>query len=150
MSCEVRASLAIRERGIRVTQPRLAVLAALMHAGGHVTAKDVVQQVIGEAPTLPPSSVYRSLSALRDAHLVAETLMANGERIYEAAVEGNHHHIECARCGAVQQIPAEMFDELRLRLRKEFGFEADLQHLALQGRCAQCSQATPPEGVSLN
>ena len=95
MSCEAEASSAIRSSGLRVTTPRMQVLAELMHVGSHVTARAMVQRVASHTPGTIPSTVYRTLSALRDARLVSETLMSDGETIYEAAVAGTHHHMEC-------------------------------------------------------
>ncbi|MCH7739978.1 MAG: transcriptional repressor [Chloroflexi bacterium] len=148
MSCEAEASAAIRNSGLRVTTPRMQVLAELMHAGSHVTARAMVQRVALNAPNTTPSTVYRTLSALRDARLVSETLMAGGETIYEAAVEGTHHHMECRSCGEVTDVPDGHFDDLRDRLLSDHGFEADLEHLAIKGLCAKCRSAKPAAKTS--
>ena len=138
MSCEAEASSAIRNSGLRVTTPRMQVLTELMHAGSHVTARAMVRRVARHVPNTTPSTVYRTLSALRDARLVSETLMAGGETIYEAAVEGTHHHMECRSCGEVTDVPARYFHDLRDRLLAAHGFEPDLDHMAIKGLCAGC------------
>ena len=148
MSCEAEASAAIRSSGLRVTTPRMQVLTELMHVGSHVTARAMVQRVARHAPNTTPSTVYRTLSALRDARLVSETLMAGGETIYEAAVEGSHHHMECRSCGEVTDVPDGHFDDLRNRLLSEQGFEADLDHISIKGMCAKCRPASPGGPVS--
>ena len=138
MSCEAEAASAIRNSGLRVTIPRMQVLTELLHAGSHVTARAMVQRVGRRTPNTTPSTVYRTLSALRDARLVSETLMSGGETIYEAAVEGTHHHMECRSCGTVADVPDGYFDELRGRLLANHGFESDLDHVAIKGLCANC------------
>lgn len=144
MSCEARASAAIREHELRVTAPRLQILSLLMHAEGHLTARDVVQRVGGSVPHTPPSTVYRTLAALRDARLVSETLMADGETVYESTLSGGHHHVECRRCGGMSDVRSEMFEDLRDRLLHEQGFLADLDHLVLRGICARCVHEDDP------
>ncbi len=138
MSCEAEASSAIRNSGLRLTTPRMQVLTELMHAGSHVTARAMVQRVARQTPNTTPSTVYRTLSALRDARLVSETLMAGGETIYEAAVKGTHHHMECRSCGEVTDVDDVYFDDLRNRFLCDHGFEADLDHMAIKGLCARC------------
>jgi Fur family ferric uptake transcriptional regulator len=140
MSCEADASAAIRDRGLRVTTPRTQVLSELMHASDHVTARDMVQRIETAWPNTTPSTVYRTLSALRDAHLVSETLMAGGETIYQAAIHGSHHHANCRECGDVIDIPNEYFSELQQRLDSDFGFLAELDHIAISGLCERCQE----------
>ncbi len=141
MSCEAEASSAIRSSGLRVTSPRMQVLTELMHAGSHVTARAMVRRVARHVACATPSTVYRTLSALRDARLVSETLMAGGETIYEAAVESTHHHMECRSCGEVADVDDTYFDDLRDRLLSDHGFEADLDHQAIKGLCVKCRPA---------
>ena len=138
MSCEAKASSAIRSSGLRVTSPRMQVLTELMHSGSHVTARAMVRRVARHIPGATPSTVYRTLSALRDARLVSETLMADGETIYEAAVVGTHHHMECRSCGEVTDVPDVYFDDLRDRLLSGHAFEAELDHIAIKGLCTGC------------
>ena len=148
MSCEAEASSAIRNSGLRVTTPRMQVLTELMHAGSHVTARAMVRRVARHAPNATPSTVYRTLSALRDARLVSETLMAGGETIYEAAVEGTHHHMECRSCGEVTDVNDGCFDDLRDQLLSDHGFEADLDHMAIKGLCAKCRSAAQASSIN--
>ena len=138
MACEEQAAGAIRDVGLRLTTPRLRVLTMLMHTAGHVPARDVVRHLDDPIPQMPPSTVYRTLSALRDARLISETLRANGETIYEAAVESPHHHLECRLCGSIIDVDHAYLDDLVPRLLRDYGFEPDLDHVSLKGRCAAC------------
>ena len=140
MACEARASRAIRGAGLRLTAPRLKVLTALMHTRGHVPAREVVRRLEAGIPETRASTVYRVLSTLRDARLVSETLTASGETIYEAAIESRHHHLECRRCGAIIDVTYGYFRDLVPRLRNDYGFEVELDHISLKGVCAACRE----------
>ena len=48
----------------------------------------------------------------------------------------------CDGCGAVEEVPDEVFADLRGRLQAEFGFALQPRHFAVTGRCRAC--ATPP------
>ena len=138
MACEALAVSAIRDAGLRLTTPRLRVLTTVMHMGGHVAARGIVHRLEGATPQTPPSTIYRILSALRDARLVYETLTASGETIYESAVESPHHHLECRSCGSIIDIDDDYFGDLVPRLLRDYGFEPDLDHVSVKGRCAAC------------
>ena len=67
MSCEQAAATSIRASGLRITNHRVQVLSELMHAGDHLTARNVVQRVGTPSNHSAPSTVYRTLATLRDA-----------------------------------------------------------------------------------
>jgi Fur family transcriptional regulator, ferric uptake regulator len=138
LSCEMDAYSAIKDKGLRVTAPRTQVLAALMHASGHVSAREVVRRVGDSWPEATPSTVYRSLSALRDARLISETLMDDGQTVYEASIHGSHHHARCRECGAVFDVPDQFLESLRRAVNSGLGFHAEIDHMAISGLCAVC------------
>jgi Fe2+ or Zn2+ uptake regulation protein len=53
----------------------------------------------------------------------------------------------CEHCGRVIDVPAEEFDALVTRVRDVYGFDIDVAHNALMGRClahdASPREATP-------
>jgi Fur family ferric uptake transcriptional regulator len=142
MSCEQAAATSIRASGLRITNHRVQVLSELMHAGDHLTARNVVQRVGTPSNHSAPSTVYRTLATLRDARLVTETLMATGETVYESAVASRHHHAECRSCGNLVEIDAAYFDGAKQQLLDDLGFDADLDHLSIRGVCVECQSKT--------
>ena len=62
----------LREHGFRLTPQRRLILAALRHAGGHSSAQEIRDAVQAAYPDVDASTVYRTLTALRDAGLVSE------------------------------------------------------------------------------
>jgi Fe2+ or Zn2+ uptake regulation protein len=45
----------------------------------------------------------------------------------------------CEDCGAVVELPDDVLDDVRERLRRDTGFEIDPHHFALVGRCSGCA-----------
>ena len=54
------------------------ILSILRHTDGHITAAEILEGVKKKYPYVDISTVYRTMSALKDLHLISETDM--GER----------------------------------------------------------------------
>ena len=140
MSCEARAAEALRASGQRRTGSRLLVLSILNHTGRHMAAAEVVEQVRRTRQHVSPSTVYRALASLRDAGVVSETLMPGGETRYEWSDESpGHHHLVCRDCGETTDLGSAYFGDLEEQLVRDYGFRADMSHIALLGVCSSCA-----------
>jgi Fur family ferric uptake transcriptional regulator len=141
MSCEDDSALLLRRAALKLTPQRLMVLTALRHAPGHMTAAAVFEQVRAAYPYVDISTVYRTLAALKQMHMVTETDMGSGDLAYEWMRERPHHHLICTACGAVSELDHVYLQRLGNDLRQDQGFVADLHHFAIFGRCAACAAA---------
>ena len=147
MSCTAETTDLLRQHQLRVTRQRIAVLTALRHSSEHSSADDVYRRAVSEAPQLNPSTVYRTLTQLRDLGLVSQTDLGSGERTYAWRSGDPHHHLICVQCGAVTLLPHEFLVTLETSLRTSFQFHADLDHWAVYGHCQRCSDS-PPEPLT--
>ena len=51
-------------------------------------------------------------------------------------------HLVCHSCGAIQEIEdLSVGEPLRQTLHDRYGFQSDLTHLAIAGRCRNCASA---------
>jgi Fur family ferric uptake transcriptional regulator len=94
---------ALRERGLRVTRPRLAVLDALA-ANAHLPADAVTATVREALGNVSTQAVYDVLTALAEAGLVRRIEPAGSPSLYERRTGDNHHHVVCRVCRAVEDI----------------------------------------------
>lgn len=138
MQCDDDTAEILRAAGYRVTPQRLAIAAALRQAGGHLTAAELLDHVRGDQPVIDISTVYRTLDTLKRGKLATATDMAGSDVVYEWASGDPHHHLVCERCESVADLDHAYLAALEAALRKDFGFEADLHHFAIFGRCAAC------------
>lgn len=134
----------LRRLGIRVTPQRLLVLEALAQ-GGHQTADAVQQWVALRYPGMNLATVYRTLDVLTAAGVVAQSDLGGGAATYELVGDSPHHHLICARCGAMTEIGDEAVAELRARLLAANGFQMRSRHLAIFGVCQPCREAEEAE-----
>jgi Fur family ferric uptake transcriptional regulator len=71
-------------------------------------------------------------------NLVTETDFGEGRVRYHVAEKGHHHHLVCRRCGRIMDLKESVLYLLKDTLLREYGFEADLRHLAISGKCDEC------------
>jgi Fur family ferric uptake transcriptional regulator len=127
----------LRAIGQRATPQRLMILSAL-ETGEHLTADEVYCRIAGLSPAINRSTVYRTLELFRDLGVVSETDLGGGVREFELLDKCRHHHLVCHECGAIIEIDDTLVEPLRHQALQRYGFAADIDHLALFGRCRQC------------
>jgi Fur family ferric uptake transcriptional regulator len=127
----------LRARGVRLTAPRRAVIAALVADEDHVTADVLAARVAAALPEVHLSTVYRTLDALEQLGVVTHVHLGHGRAVYHLT-QSLHHHAVCEACGVVVHLPDDVLAGVQRRLREEADFEVDPHHFALVGRCAAC------------
>lgn len=94
----------LRSAGLRVTQPRLAVLEAV-EADSHLAADQVSDRVRTKIGTVSTQAVYDALNALTETEILRKIEPAGSSMLFELNTGDNHHHIVCRGCGAVADVP---------------------------------------------
>jgi len=109
-----------------------------VRALGHSTPEEIAGAVQAQSESVNLSTVYRTLDLLEELGLVTHTHLGHGAPTYHPADEADHVHLVCTQCGAVQSVPADVVLDLAGSLRARHGFEVDVAHIAMHGRCADC------------
>ena len=104
-----------------------------------MTAAEILEKVKKRYPYVDISTVYRTMAALKELHLVSETDMGSGEYSYEWAMP-DHHHLICKECGAEISLDHKYLDSLGRRLLEDYGFRAEMEHFAIFGLCQACGR----------
>ena len=74
----------LREKGLRVTQSRIAVLEILQQrAGQHMTPEDLVNHLESQGQRIALATVYRVLDFLLQHHMVIKTQTPHQKTYYE-------------------------------------------------------------------
>jgi len=128
----------LQKKGHRLTPQRMLVIEALHNADGHISAEEIYEQLHRRYPYANISTVYRTLELLRELSLVTETNFGEGRVRYHVAEKGHHHHLVCRTCGNIMDLEESTLYPLREMLLQEYGFDADLRHLAISGECSEC------------
>jgi len=129
----------IRTAGLRVTEPRRAVLIAL-GARPHASADDVFQAVIESVPGTSLQSVYNALSDFADAGIVRRIEPAGRPGLFELRVADNHHHLICTECGAVVDIDCAVGAAPCLTPSDAQGYAISVAEVTFWGVCPACAE----------
>ncbi len=131
----------LRSRGYRVTPQRQLVLEAVARLD-HATPEEIAASVQQTASGVNISTIYRTLELLDNLGLVRHTHLNHGAPIYHLASDADHVHLVCQDCGRVLQVSPEAIRPLITALDEGHGFETDVAHLTVFGRCRECRGKT--------
>jgi len=130
----------LSKQGYRLTPQRIMILSAIENSNNHISAEEIYAQIVAKYPNVNISTVYRTLELLKRLGLVTETDLGEGRVRYHPAEKGHHHHLVCRECGAIIDLDESLLAPLKSALLQEYKFVADLRHLAILGRCVNCSK----------
>jgi Fur family transcriptional regulator, ferric uptake regulator len=141
-SLRERAASRLRARQQRLTAGREQLIEVLAAADRPLTIPEILRRRRG----LAQSSVYRNLVVLEDADVVHRIVTRDEFARYELTEDltGHHHHLVCATCGRVEDVPATPALEKSLeaavaRAARTSGFRTSHHRLDLVGVCADCA-----------
>ena len=125
---------------MRVTAPRLAVLAAV-RAGDHLTVEEIAASAHKRIGSISMQAVYDVLAALVRVGLVRRIEPAGSPARFETRVKDNHHHIICRSCGAVVDVDCAVGDAPCLEPSSASGYVIDEAEIIYWGLCPACRAA---------
>lgn len=129
----------LRSRGYRLTPQRELVLEAVSSLG-HATPEDAFGWIRERSGGVNISTVYRTLELLEELGLVKHTHLSHGAPTYHAAAAPEHVHLVCRPCGRIVELEPHVVSPLVDALQRDVGFVADVGHLTVFGKCAECSR----------
>jgi len=134
----------LKERNVRMTPQRKAILEILyQHRGHHLEIEDIhrllaVRKDGADKPGL--ATVYRAIELFQKIGLVSRLPMENSPARYELIsprVPG-HHHLICLGCGRVEEIDDRLVNDLRKRVLEDKDFMMAERQIKIYGYCSRC------------
>jgi Fe2+ or Zn2+ uptake regulation protein len=136
----------LRASALRVTRPRVAVLAAV-HRAPHADTDEIIGAVRADLGEVSHQAVYDVLRALTTAGLVRRIQPSGSVARYEARVGDNHHHVVCRSCGAIADVDCAVGEVPCLTAADDHGFTIDEAEVVYWGVCPTCgTTTTTPSG----
>ncbi len=113
----VAACARLKAAGLRITQPRVAIIAALEKRGQPTTIEQI------HADLLPGScdlvTVYRCLSAFENIGLVRRSFYHNGTSLYTLSLGAEHpYHVICKETNRMQELDSATTADLRRQVHQ--------------------------------
>jgi len=139
----------LREAGLRVTETRLAVIAALADAP-HSGVDAIVTRVSAQLASTSRQAVHNVLNDLTAAGIARRIEPAGQPGLYELRVGDNHHHIVCQRCGTVADVDCVTGHAPCLTPSQAHGFDLAEAEVTFWGLCTDCkaTDVAQPAGAS--
>ena len=132
----------LRQRGLRMTPQRRAIVAEIMRTQRHISPTALARRVQGDMPGVNASTIYRTLALLEEVGVLAHAHLESGAE-YHKAEEAGHVHLTCSNCGAEDDLSMKEAQALVRVIEQHHGFQPDLTHFAISGLCSDCLSSAP-------
>lgn len=133
-----RARELLRQGNLRITEPRVSVLSALLLRQGPATAGELISDL--EDVSLSEVTVYRNLNRLAEDGLLKRVDTPERRRRFELASDVHQHehaHFVCESCGGVHCLEGDASPAAQVQLPE--GFVVRAQRVVLHGVCSSCA-----------
>jgi Fur family ferric uptake transcriptional regulator len=130
----------LRDADLRVTRPRVAVLAAL-HDHPHADTDTVIRAARKNLGTVSHQAIYDVLDALTLASLVRRLQPMGSVARYETRIGDNHHHVVCRSCGAIADVDCAVGYAPCLTAADGKDYEISEAEVIYWGECPDCAAA---------
>lgn len=126
-----------RDRGLRLTVQRRAVLEALVRSPDHPTAEEVGSEVEKRLPGVSRTTIYRTLDHLARRGIITRACHPGSTVRYDGRTEV-HHHLVCLECDTMIDVADEDLNRIPLPDVSAFDFELRDFRVQLRGLCSRC------------
>jgi Fur family transcriptional regulator, stress-responsive regulator len=131
----------LRGTDLRVTRPRLAVLAAV-HEHPHADTNRIIDAVRNELGEVSHQAVYDGLRVLSESGLLRQIQPPGSVTRYEPQTGDNHHHMVCRSCGEIVDVECAVGSAPCLEPSDDLGYTIDEAEVVYRGLCPGCSKET--------
>jgi Fur family ferric uptake transcriptional regulator len=136
----------LRQAGHRITQPRRAVVQALMEKKGHQSPSEVHARARTYCSTIGLVTVYRTLDLLTEMGFARRVHTEDGCHGYVNATRGHRHHLICRSCGAAIEFEGCDLSAFFDRIGRVTGYRVEEHLLELVGLCPTCQAPCRRDG----
>ena len=102
----------LREKGLKNTPSRQAVLEVLAHTEEPLSAEEIYRRILSGDGRVSLSTVYRTLSVLAEKGLTLKHSSQDGTLSYQLRDSRHRHYLICTQCGSSVPIPGCPLEEL--------------------------------------
>jgi len=125
----------LRNVGLKVTHPRMRILALLEQAKPrHMTAEDIYRLLMDRGEDIGLATVYRVLTQFEAAGLVLKHNFEAGQSVYELDRGHHHDHMVDIDTGKIIEFESAEIEALQSRIAAEHGYQIEEHSLVLYVR----------------
>ena len=129
-------SVYLKERGLRQTAERFAILDEIYAEAGHFDADELFIRLKEKRIRVSRATVYNTLELLLDCDLVVKHQFGKAQAKYERAYAyWQHDHLICVDCGEVLEFCDPRLHRIKETLAEIFQFAITHHALHMYGHC---------------
>ncbi|MBS0664587.1 MAG: transcriptional repressor [Verrucomicrobia bacterium] len=128
----------LSQKGLRVTNQRLAIFDAAFAQKEHFTAEQLLDHARALDPSVSRATVYRTLPIMTESALLREVDIGTGEKFYHPNREGGTTQVAqvvCLDCDRIFEISAPFMEWYGNTVSAKLGLRPVTQRLQVSARC---------------
>jgi Fur family ferric uptake transcriptional regulator len=130
---------ALKERGMRYTPEREAILKEVLRRRDHFDLEELHMDLRKKGHRVSRASIYRTVPLLLELGVIEKVEHTDKHAHYERTTGRKHHdHMLCVECGKVIEFYSEALERLQDRLCEKEGFKGVSHLLEIRGYCRKC------------
>jgi Fur family transcriptional regulator, ferric uptake regulator len=127
----------LAQKGLRVTNQRLAIFDAAFYSEDHFTAEDLLERSRKIDHTVSRATVYRTLPIVKESGLVREVDIGKDYKFYYTlrAEEPTQAQVICTDCEKIFETDAPFLEWYGQSVAKKLGLTVTTQRLQVSANC---------------
>ncbi|MBZ2123522.1 peroxide-responsive transcriptional repressor PerR [Streptococcus gordonii] len=127
----------LREKGVRITETRKAVIDFIIQSHDHPSADMIYQELLPAFPNMSLATVYNNLKVLIDEGFVSELKVRNDTTTYYDFMGHQHLNVICEKCGRIADIDLDLPD-VQQEAADQTGYQITKSQMVVYGICPDC------------
>lgn len=128
----------LRQRDLRITPQRIAILRAFLHSDQHPSVEQVYGEIRTDFPTISLATVYKTVNLLKELGEILEIGLTDGRNRYDGNKPYSHPHLICTACNRIIDPEISLLDQLTTEVAKATGYRITSHQVELFGICPAC------------
>lgn len=126
----------LKEKGVRFTPQRQAILEYLLNTDDHPTAEEIYHHVRIRFPGVSLGTIYNTLNMLKEHGYILELSYGDMSSRFDGN-PSNHYHIVCTECSKVVDFHRPLLN-MEEEAGAKSGFRVAGHRLEFYGVCPEC------------
>lgn len=127
----------LREKGVRITETRKAVIDFIIQSHDHPSADMIYQALLPAFPNMSLATVYNNLKVLIDEGFVSELKVRNDTTTYYDFMGHQHLNVICEKCGRIADMDLDLPD-VQQEATDQTGYQITKSQMVVYGICPDC------------
>ena len=129
----------LREKGVRITETRKAVIDFIIQSHDHPSADMIYQALLPAFPNMSLATVYNNLKVLIDEGFVSELKVRNDTTTYYDFMGHQHLNVICEKCGRIADMDLDLPD-VQQEAADQTGYQITKSQMVVYGICPDCQK----------